>query len=171
MTVKQPSLLGATNPWTRLSWAVFIALLVIGLDQITKAWILYEVMNPPQVIHLLPFLDIILTWNSGVGFGLFKAHSLWGILGLVGMALGISTYLGFWLWRTTDTLILVSLSLIIGGALGNIIDRMRFGAVLDFIYVHLYIGPYHFPAFNLADSAITMGVCLLLLENYVRKNP
>ena len=159
------------TPLKRLGYAALIALLVIVLDQLTKHWILHDVMNPPSVIHLFPFLDIILTWNSGVGFGLLKAHSLWGTFALVGMAVGISITLGVWLWKTTDRLLLISLSLVIGGAIGNIIDRLRFGAVLDFIYVHLYIGSYHFPAFNVADSAITVGACLLLLENYVRKKP
>ena len=90
-------------------------------------------------------------------------------MALILLALGISTGLGAWIWRTTDKLLLVSLSMIIGGAIGNIIDRLRFGAVLDFIYVHVYIFGYHFPAFNVADSAITVGVCLLILESYVRK--
>ncbi|MBP6951997.1 MAG: signal peptidase II [Alphaproteobacteria bacterium] len=152
----------------RLFYAFLIVLLVIAVDQASKAWIL-DIMNPPTVIPLLFFLDIVLTWNKGVGFGFLQAHSLLGILGLITMALAISIALGVWLWRTTDKFLLISLSLIIGGALGNIIDRLRFGAVVDFIYVHLYIGGYHFPAFNVADSAITVGVCLLLLESYVRK--
>ncbi len=160
-----------SSPYMRLFYACLIAFLIIGVDQATKAWILYDVMNPPTVLPLLPFLDIILTWNAGVGFGLLKAHSSWGAFALVGMAVGISSVLGVWLWRTTDRLLLISLSMIIGGAIGNIIDRLRFGAVLDFIYVHLYIGSYHFPAFNVADSAITVGACLLLLDNYVRKKP
>jgi signal peptidase II len=157
-----------STPLTRLAHALLIALSVIAVDQATKAWILYDVMNPPSVLPLLPFLDIILTWNPGVGFGFFKAHSFWGALGLLGVAASISTALGVWIWRTTDKLLLVSLSMIIGGAIGNSIDRLRFGAVLDFIYVHVYILGYRFPAFNVADSAITVGVCLLFLESYVR---
>lgn len=154
---------------TRILYASLIALLIIALDQASKAWIFYDLMNPPTIIHILPFLDFVLTWNKGVGFGLFKAHSTWGTLALITLALGISIGLGAWIWRTTDKLLLVSLSMIIGGAIGNIIDRLRFGAVLDFIYVHVYIFNYHFPAFNVADSAITVGVCLLILESYVRK--
>jgi signal peptidase II len=152
----------------RLFYAFLIVLFVIAVDQASKAWIL-DIMNPPTVIPLLFFLDIVLTWNKGVGFGFLQAHSLLGISGLITMALAISIALSVWLWRTTDKLLLISLSMIIGGALGNIIDRLRFGAVVDFIYVHLYIGGYHFPAFNVADSAITVGVCLLLLESYMRK--
>lgn len=152
----------------RLVYAFLIVICVIIMDQVSKAWIL-NVMNPPSTIPILPFLDIILTWNKGIGFGLLQAHSLWGKMLLIGIALAISTVLGIWLWRTTDKLLLISLSIIIGGAIGNIIDRLRFGAVVDFIYVHVYILGYHFPAFNIADSAITVGVCLLLIESYVRK--
>ncbi len=152
----------------RLLYASLIVFLILLIDQGTKAWILYDLMNPPSVISILPFLDIVLTWNRGVGFGLLQAHTLWGTLGLIGMALAISIGLGVWLWQTTDKLLLASLSMIIGGAIGNIIDRLRFGAVIDFIYVHVYILGYHFPAFNIADSAISVGVCLLLLESYVR---
>lgn len=153
---------------TRIFQASLIALLVIVLDQASKAWIFYDLMNPPTVISVMPFVDFILTWNRGVGFGLLQAHSTWGAMALIALAIGISAVLGAWIWRTTDKLLLVSLSMIIGGAIGNIIDRLRFGAVLDFIYVHVYISNYHFPAFNIADSAITVGVCLLILESFVR---
>lgn len=153
----------------RILYAFLLVLFVIGVDQISKAWVLYDLMNPPSVISVFSFLDIVLAWNKGIGFGLLKAHSVWGMFGLIIMAIGISTVLGIWLWRTTDKFLLISLSMIIGGAIGNIIDRLRFGAVVDFIYVHVYIFGYHFPAFNIADSAITIGVCLLFLENYVRK--
>lgn len=68
------------------------------------------------------------------------------------------------MWRTTDKILLVGLSLIIGGAVGNIIDRVWFGAVLDFIYVHIYFFEYHFPAFNVADSMITVGAVVLILD-------
>jgi len=156
------------TPFARLFYALLIILLVVAADQASKAWILYDIMNPPSILPLLPFLDIVLTWNSGVGFGLLKAHSLWGSIALIFLAMSISIGLGVWLWRTKDKLLLLSLSMIIGGAVGNTIDRLRFGAVLDFIYVHVYIFGYHFPAFNIADSAITVGAALLLLESYVR---
>jgi signal peptidase II len=153
----------------RITIACLITLTVIALDQASKTWVLYDLMNPPKVIPVLPFLDLVLTWNTGVGFGLFKAHSFWGAFALISMAASISLALAIWLWRTTDKLLLLGLSLIIGGAIGNIIDRLQYGAVLDFIYVHVYIGNYHFPAFNVADSAITVGVGILLLESFMRK--
>ncbi len=153
----------------RIIYAILIVVVVIGLDQASKAWILYDLMNPPTVIPILPFLDFVLTWNQGVGFGFLKAGTLLGQLGLIGLALAISIGLGFYLVKSTDRLSLISLSMIIGGAIGNIIDRLLFGAVIDFIYVHLYIFGYHFPAFNVADSAITIGVCLLFLEMYIKE--
>ncbi len=126
-------------------------------------------MNPPTTLEILPFLDFVLAWNKGVGFGMLQADTVTGKAALIGLALAISIGLGVWLYRSSDKLLLISLSMIIGGAIGNIIDRLRFGAVVDFIYVHVYIWGYHFPAFNIADSAITIGVCLLLIESYVRK--
>ena len=146
-----------------------VALSVVILDQATKAWVLYDLMDPPRVIEFLPFLDLILTWNKGIGFGFLQAGSLWEMLFLILLAFVICLGLGAWIWRTTDKFLIICLSMIIGGAIGNVIDRLRFGAVVDFIYVHVYIHGYRFPAFNVADSAITVGVALLLIENYVRK--
>jgi len=154
--------------FVRLFYSFGIILFVVTADQASKAWILYDLMSPPSILPVFPFLDIVLTWNTGVGFGLLKAHSLWGSIALILLATSISIVLAIWLWRTHDKLLLLSLSMIIGGAIGNTIDRLRFGAVLDFIYVHVYIFNYHFPAFNIADSAITVGAAILLLEGYVR---
>lgn len=153
----------------RLLLPFLVAFSIVVIDQITKAWILYDLMNPPTVIEFLPFIDIVLTWNKGIGFGFLQAGSLWGTVSLVFLALAICTGLVVWIWQTTDKFLVICLSMIIGGAIGNVIDRLRFGAVVDFIYVHVYILGYRFPAFNVADSAITVGVCLLLIESYVRK--
>jgi signal peptidase II len=156
-------------PYRRLLLSYLIVLMVVVADQASKAWILYDVMSPPQVLPFLPFIDLVLAWNPGIGFGLLKAHSMGGIIILISLALIISICLSIWVWRTQNKLLFISLSLIIGGAFGNIIDRLRFGAVLDFIYVQLYIFGYRFPAFNLADSAITLGAGLLFLENFYEK--
>ena len=158
-----------TRMMRRILFPFFVAFSVVVLDQLTKAWILYDLMNPPRVIEILPFIDIVLVWNKGIGFGLLQAGSPWGMISLIVLALGICFALGGWIWKTTDKFLVVCLSMIIGGAIGNVIDRLRFGAVVDFIYVHVYILGYRFPAFNVADSAITIGVCLLLIESYVRK--
>lgn len=148
---------------------LLVVCLVVLVDQLTKAWILYEFENPEVVRHVFPFLDIVLTWNKGIGFGFLKANEVWQMVGLIMIATGISAILGVWISKTTDKFQIVYLSMIIGGAIGNIIDRLRFGAVVDFIFVPVYILGYRFPAFNIADSAITVGVCLVLIESYVRK--
>lgn len=152
----------------RLLWAVLLILGVIGIDQASKAWILYDLMHPPVRTPLFPFYDLVLLWNTGVGFGLLQSNTFLGLLGLTALSLGISVVLAVWLWRTRNWMTWVALGLIIGGAIGNIIDRFRFGGVLDFIYIRLYIFDYRFPAFNVADSAITIGAVLLLIENYIR---
>ncbi len=153
----------------RLLLPLLVVSLVVLIDQLTKAWILYEFENPELVRHILPLLDIVLTWNKGIGFGFLKANELWQKVALIMIATGISAILGVWISKTTDKFQIICLSMIIGGAIGNVIDRLRFGAVVDFIFVPVYILGYRFPAFNIADSAITVGVCLLLIESYMRK--
>lgn len=153
----------------RLLLPFFVVAIVVLLDQLSKTWILYEFENPETVWHIFPFLNIVLTWNKGIGFGFLKADEAWQMAGLIMLAGGICTVLGVWISKITDKFQIVYLSMIIGGAVGNVIDRLRFGAVVDFIFVPVYILGYRFPAFNIADSAITVGVCLLLIESYVRK--
>ncbi|MBX9786833.1 MAG: signal peptidase II [Alphaproteobacteria bacterium] len=153
----------------RLLLPFFVVAIVVFLDQLSKTWILYEFENSETIWHVLSFLDIVLTWNKGIGFGFLKANEVWQMVILIMIATGISAVLGVWISKTTDKFQIICLSMIIGGAIGNVIDRLRFGAVVDFIFVPVYILGYRFPAFNIADSAITVGVCLLLIESYVRK--
>ena len=136
--------------------------LVIGLDQMSKWWILYAVMHPPRIIPLTSFFNIVLVMNRGVSFGLFSAAPDWMPWILSGFAVMVAAALAIWLRRADSRLLAVALGLVIGGALGNVVDRVRFGAVVDFVDFHL--GGYHWPAFNVADSAITIGVGLLLLD-------
>jgi len=145
----------------RLGWALAGAVLV--LDQITKVLILDLFSGSPQTIEVLSFFNLVLAWNRGVSFGMFGGLGDWGPWVLVGLALVISVVLARWMAKAENRLILVSLALIIGGALGNVIDRVRFGAVVDFLDVHV-LG-YHWPAFNVADSAITVGAAILILES------
>ncbi|MDI9637194.1 signal peptidase II [Kamptonema cortianum] len=154
---------------SRLLLPLFVVAIVVLLDQLSKTWILHEFETPETVWHIFPFLNIVLTWNKGIGFGFLKANEVWQMAALITLAAGICAVLGVWISKTTDKFQIVYLSMIIGGAIGNIIDRLRFGAVVDFIFVPVYILGYRFPAFNIADSAITVGVCLLLIESYVRK--
>lgn len=149
------------RPPVRLGLAV--ALLVLILDQISK-WVIVElVMTPPQVIVLGPFLDIVMVWNRGVSFGMFNQELPWKAPILSLLALAISAFLLKWLWKSEGKFIPLAIGMIVGGALGNVIDRIRFGAVADFLYFH--IGSYYWPAFNVADSGISVGAALLVWDS------
>jgi signal peptidase II len=141
---------------------VGLALAVIVLDQLTKWYMVTVVMAPPRVIEITGFFNLVLTWNRGVSFGMLgggEGAVGWWLLSVV--AVLIVGGLLVWLWRADRPILAVALGLVIGGALGNVIDRLRLGAVADFLDFHL--GAYHWPAFNLADSAITLGVIALVV--------
>ena len=141
---------------------VAAALVVIVLDQLSKWWILDIVMRPPRAIEITPFFNLVLVWNRGVSFGLFNEPGGWNAIVLPVLALAIVALLLIWLARSDNRLTGLSLGLIIGGAIGNVIDRVRFGAVIDFLDVHA--AGWHWPAFNVADSAITVGAALLIAD-------
>jgi signal peptidase II len=116
-------------------------------------------------VHLAPVLDVILTYNTGAAFSMLDDASGWQRWVFVCLALGVSVTLILWLRRlaaASQALIACGLVLIVGGALGNMLDRLRLGHVIDFILAHW--GRHYFPAFNVADSAITVGAGLLLLD-------
>jgi signal peptidase II len=138
---------------------------VFVLDQLTKWWILDVVMRPPRVIEVSPFFNIVLVWNRGASFGLFGDGGAWAPWALIALAGAIAVGLGVWLWRTKSRFAALALGLVIGGAVGNVVDRLRFGAVVDFLDFHL--GGQHWPAFNVADSAITVGVVMLLADSLI----
>ena len=119
-------------------------------------------MGPPKIISVTGFFNFVLVWNRGVSFGMFGSHSHWGPILLTGLALVISVVLLVWLRRVETRLVATAIGLVLGGALGNVIDRLRFEAVVDFLDFHV-LG-YHWPAFNVADSAISVGVGLLLYD-------
>lgn len=135
---------------------------VFVLDQLSKWWILNDIMQIPTVIRLTSFFNIVLAWNSGISFGMFDSGSTMGAWVLVGIAVVIIIFLTIWLMRGESMISVVAIGLIIGGAAGNVVDRIRFGAVADFLDFH--IGSSHWPAFNVADAAITMGAVALILE-------
>jgi len=147
--VRKPRLLGLA-----------IAGLVIVLDQISKPsmrdWL------SAGDIQLTSFLSLVSAWNRGVGFSLLTMNLPSGPYILSALALAIAAGMTVWLFRVALPLPALALGLIIGGALGNVVDRLRLGAVFDFIDVHL--GGYHWPAFNLADSALSIGVALLIID-------
>jgi signal peptidase II len=141
-----------------------LGVLVVIADQATKLWALSALFDPPRRVPILPVLDFVPVWNRGVSFGLLANDSPWGPWLLSGFALLVCLFMGFWLARSTSWPLIYGLGAVIGGAVGNVIDRMLYGAVVDFIDVHY--GGWHWPAFNIADSAITLGVALLLLDAF-----
>ena len=144
--------------------------LTVVLDQLSKSWIVAyfdaassaaPALPVPQRV-VAPFFNLALTWNRGMSFGLFNRDSPWNAALFSALAVVIVTALLIWLWRTESALVAAGIGLVAGGAVGNVIDRLRLGAVTDFLDFHW--GDWHFATFNLADSAITVGVGLLLLD-------
>ena len=145
-----------------LRMGLSVAGVVFVLDQLTKWWIRVVVMDPPHEIPVTPFFNIVYARNTGVSFSMFRADSLIGQLMLSAVALAIVVGLLVWMRRLKRGWPVFALGLIVGGALGNVIDRLRLGYVFDFL--DFYWNGYHFAAFNLADSAITVGVAMLLID-------
>jgi signal peptidase II len=151
------------NPTRRLGLAIVV--IVFALDQASKLWLLFSVglaENGP--FSVLPFMDIVLAWNRGISYGLFQQYSDLGRWGLVAISFVAAVWLGRWMWREPRRLTVVALALIIGGALGNGVDRAVYGAVVDF--VHLHWGRFSWYIFNVADAAIVVGVAALLYESF-----
>jgi len=136
--------------------------LVLILDQISKLIAYDALWNPLRRVELLSFLDLVPVENSGISFGLFQGDDKTGVWLITGVALAVSAGLGIWLIRVDRRWPTLALSLIIGGALGNVIDRLRLGWVIDFIDFH--VNTWHWPAFNIADTVIVIGVAMLLID-------
>ena len=144
-----------------------IAALTVLADQAHKAWMLYVYgIGAKGTVALTPFFDLVLVWNQGISYGLLQQDSALGRLGLIGFALGASLALAVWIARLTSPLAACSIGLIIGGALGNVIDRIAYGAVADFFSFHAF--GYQWYVFNIADTAIVAGVVGLLYDSLFR---
>lgn len=140
-----------------------LAVIAIILDQVSKWWILTDLMIPPRVIEITSNFNLVLAWNRGVSFGMFRQDSPYGPYILTGVAVVIVIGLAIWLWKSDTHWSALALGMVIGGAIGNVIDRLQYGAVVDFLDVHAF--GYHWPAFNVADSAICVGAGMLILES------
>ena len=147
-------------------FGLLVAVLAAALDQAVKAWVVGWLMAPPTVIKALPVLDLVLIWNRGVSFGLFNRDTAYGRVILTAVAAVVIAVLVMWLRRSKAKFEALALGLVIGGAVGNVIDRWVHGAVVDYLYFHL--GEHYWPAFNLADTAIFVGVALLLYDALFR---
>ena len=145
---------------------VTVALITGMLDQATKLWLFYAYgLAAKSPVQVLPVLDLVLTWNKGISYGLFQQDSELGQWALFGVKVLAVIFLWIWLSRAETRLTALSLGLIIGGALGNAVDRLAHGAVMDFVHLHTPAYGFSWYVFNLSDTAIVAGVALLLYES------
>lgn len=140
-----------------------VAAVVLILDQISKYWILNDLLGERTIIAYGSFFNVVRAWNTGVSFSMFNDYGNLGMLVLSLLAIVIVGMLLHWLRNEGNRVIQLALGFIIGGALGNVIDRVRLGAVFDFLDFH--IGDSHWPAFNLADSFICIGAAIIIADS------
>ena len=147
-------------------FGLIAALVILVAAQASKWWIL-DVIHLPDIgqIVLLPVLNFTMVWNRGVTFGLLNGLGDWSSIILTAVALAVVAALLVWLRRSESPLVACALGAIAGGAISNVIDRLRFGAVVDFIHAH--IGSVSWYVFNVADAAIVCGVAALVLDSQV----
>ena len=142
--------------------------LIVALDQWTKLWI-ERALEPHERLEVVPgFFNLVHVQNTGIAFGLFPAgRELGGTLVLTALGFVALAVVSVYFRRTSERepLLLLSLSLVLGGAVGNLVDRILLRAVTDFLDV--YVGAYHWPAFNVADSGVTVGIVLMLVHSFV----
>jgi len=154
-----------------LKW-LWLSVVVVALDQVTK-YIASGQLQFAVPVPVLPFFNLTLLHNTGAAFSFLSDASGWQRWFFVGTALLVSLVILAWLWRMGkhEVWIAAALSLILGGAVGNVVDRINFGYVIDFI--DLYYGQWHWPAFNVADSAITVGAAILVVDGLLglRRGP
>ena len=150
-----------------------VSLAIVLLDQITKqvmdGWLGLCQPYACERQHILPFFQLVVLYNEGAAFSFLADAGGWQRWVLSGVSLTVSIGICIWLLRLTSEqrILRWSLALILGGALGNLVDRALFGHVIDFLV--LYYDPYYFPAFNVADAAISLGACGLLLDMFLTK--
>lgn len=144
-------------------WLI-VAALVIALDQASKLWVLAQ-FSPGEVRPVTDFFNLVLVFNRGAAFSFLADAGGWQHWFFIGLAVAVAVWIVIMLRQhARERLLPAALALILGGALGNVIDRLRLGAVADFLDLHL--AGHHWPAFNLADSAITLGVALMLIQQF-----
>ena len=147
----------------------FAAIAVLVIDQASKLWLLYGFDLGQDAVRVTPFFDLVLAWNVGISFGWFQTDNQLAQVALMAIKAIAVIVLGIWMARSSTLLATLALGLIIGGAVGNGIDRFLHGAVVDFALFHLDIGgkTYNWYVFNLADVAIVAGVAGLLYDSFL----
>ncbi|MGZ5923614.1 MAG: signal peptidase II [Rhizomicrobium sp.] len=155
---------------TARDWGLVSAAIAMFLDQATKILLLYvfgfRTMLPGESVQVLPFFNLVMTWNPGVSYGLFPATGPLGTVLLVLFSLAAVFGLSWWLWHAERRALTMGLGLVVGGALGNLVDRLVYGKVADFFHFHAF--GYDWYVFNVADAAITFGVIALLYDALAR---
>ena len=138
-----------------------VAFFSLLLDQLSKFWIDTQILAERTMISVTDYFNLIKVWNKGVSFSMFNGYGDSGSIILCGVATVISAILLYWMYHEDRKIKIFGLGLIVGGALGNVVDRLHFGAVMDFLDFHYE--NHHWPAFNLADSFICVGAFLLII--------
>ena len=149
---------------------IIAALIVLALDQATKLWLLHGFdIGHRGAVEVTPFFDLVLAWNPGISFGWFQSDSQFAQIALMAVKAAAVIVLAIWMARSRTLLATLALGLIIGGAIGNAIDRIAYGAVVDFALFHAQIAgkTYNWYVFNVADVAIVAGVAALLYDSFV----
>jgi len=168
--------MGAARGYT--GFGLILAAAVFAADQASKHAVLYGLgligcfpayapgvpVRPCEPIVITPFFDLIMVWNRGISYGLFPADSAGEVWLLIGFMLSVSLVLLWWMTRAETRLLAAGLALVIGGAIGNVIDRILYGAVADFFHFHAF--GYSWYVFNVADAAIVIGVVIILLDAF-----
>ena len=155
---------------SQLRPGVIAAVVALVLDQVSKLWLLFVFdLARRGAVKITPFFDVVLAWNVGISFGWFQSDSQVAQLALMAIKAVAVIVLGIWMARSRTRLATIALGLIIGGAIGNAIDRFAYGAVLDFALLHVEIGgkPFNWYVFNVADVAIVAGVAALLYDSFL----
>lgn len=149
---------------------LWLSAVVIAIDQVTKA-LASDLLRLYDAVHVLPGFNLTLMHNTGAAFSFLSDESGWQRWFFAAIAVGVSAMLVLWLRRlpSGQRWLPVAIALVIGGAIGNVWDRLVLGYVVDFI--DLYAGRWHWPAFNIADSAITVGAVMLLLDAFRQSGP
>ncbi len=139
------------------------AALTLAADQASKLFLLVVIDLPARgMITLSPVMDLVTAWNYGISYGMLQQNTALGRYALLTFQIAATLFLGLWMWRADRRWTALGLGLIIGGAIGNIIDRAVYGAVFDFVHMHL--GDFSWYIFNIADAAIVAGVAALLYD-------
>lgn len=159
----------STNPNTHIPMrqgiqCALIAFVIFALDVMTKKWAMTHI-SPKEMLEVTSFFNLVLTLNYGVSFSMFTANHIHGVYALIGLTGLLSCVVLYYVFTVQTFMERMAFSMVFAGAIGNLFDRIRLGGVVDFIDIH--VAGYHWPAFNIADSAICFGVSLLFLYYFV----